>query len=379
MSAPRLEIDLGRLHHNAATLVTRLAGQGISITAVGKAVLGLPEIVTTWLAAGVGSIGDARLDTIERLVRSGITAPMLLVRTPMLSQVERVVAVVSISCNSEAVVLEALAAAAERQGRRHGVLLMVELGDLREGILPQDLAGIAALTLGLPWLRLVGIGANLGCQHGVAADAANMAELSALAEALEARFHIHLELISGGNSANLAWLAGGGDPGRINHLRLGEALLLGREPLGRRPICGLHTDAFRLVGELIEVKTKPSRAWGRRGLTSFSPEDSAQPPPLPPDRGPRQRALVALGHQDADPAGLEPPAGMAILGASSDHLVLEADRPLSVGEEIGFRPSYSALLRAMTSPFVARQCLGLSAGPAAPASWGTAHGQGSGS
>ncbi|MEO1003776.1 MAG: alanine/ornithine racemase family PLP-dependent enzyme [Cyanobacteria bacterium J06638_7] len=371
MSAPRIEIDLGHLHHNAAQLVARLGRQGITVTAVGKAVLGLPEIVATWLAAGVPSIGDARLDTLERLVRGGLTAPTLLIRTPMLSQVERVVAAVAVSCNSEAVVLEALAAAAQRQGKRHGVLLMVELGDLREGVLPQDLPALAQLTLNLPWLELVGIGGNLGCQHGVAPDATNMAELSALAEALEARFGIHLQLISGGNSANLPWLAGGGDPGRINHLRLGEALLLGQEPLGLTPIPGLHTDAFRLVGELIEVKTKPSQAWGRRGLTSFSPPGGAEPSALSssiPDspqpasqgRGPQQRVLVALGHQDGDPAGLEPPAGMAIVGASSDHLVLEADRALSVGEEIGFRPSYSALLRAMTSPFVQRRCL---AGP----------------
>jgi len=198
VSAPRLEIDLGRLQHNAITLVRRLARQGISVSGVSKAVLGLPEIVHLWLAAGVSSIGDSRLETIEAMAHAGITAPLLLIRTPMLSQVERVVAHAATSCNSEPVVIKALAAAALRQRRRHGVLLMVELGDLREGILPPDLTAIAELTLGLPSLRLVGIGSNLGCQHGVAADADNMGELSALANALEARFGISLELISGG-------------------------------------------------------------------------------------------------------------------------------------------------------------------------------------
>jgi len=356
VSAPRLEIDLGRLQHNAITLVKRLARQGISISGVSKAVLGLPEIVRIWLAAGVSSIGDSRLETIEAMVGAGITAPLLLIRTPMLSQVERVVTHATTSCNSEPVVIRALAAAALRQGRRHGVLLMVELGDLREGILPPDLEAIAELTLGLPSLQLMGIGSNLGCQHGVAADADNMAELSALANALEARFGISLELISGGNSANLAWLEQSGAPGRINHLRLGEALLLGREPLGRTAIPGLHTDAFNLVGELIEVKTKPTRPWGRQGLTSFSNENSRQPP-LRADRGLRQRGLLALGIQDVDPAGLEPPPGVSIVGASSDHLVLEADHPLTVGEELGFSPNYGALLRAMTSPFVQRRCI----------------------
>jgi len=353
LSAPRLEINLGKLRHNASTLVQRLARQGIAVTGVSKATLGLAEIAHTWVAAGVSSIGEARIETIEALGRGGMTVPMLLVRSPMLSQVERVVAHAAISCNSDMGVLEALAAAAAQQGRRHGVLLMVELGDLREGILPVELEQVAQRTLALPNLRLVGIGSNLGCQHGIAPDANNMAELSRLATALERRFSLRLPWCSGGNSANLPWLAGGGDPGRINHLRLGEALLLGREPLGRTAIPGLHTDAITLVAEVIESRVKPSQAWGHRGCSSF-----AQAPSLPRLSAPPQavrRVLLALGEQDVDPAGLTPPVGMTIRGASSDHLVVESTGPpLQVGDEQRFQLSYSALLRAMTSPFVSR-------------------------
>ena len=353
MRGPRLEIRLDRLLHNARSLSQQLASRGISVTAVSKASLGLPEIVRTWMAAGIASIGDSRIETIEALVGAGITTPMLLIRSPMLSQVERVVAHATSSCNSEPVVLQALAAAARSQGRRHGVLLMVELGDLREGILPADLEAVAQLTLQQPALRLLGIGTNLGCQHGIAADPRNMAELSALATALERRFAVKLEIVSGGNSSNLPWLAAGHPPGRINHLRLGEALLLGREPLTRSALSGLHTDAFCLVAEIIEAKDKPCQPWGQRGRTSFAPV-SASPQRQP---GLRQRALLALGIQDVDPAGLMPPAGIKVVGASSDHLVIEADRPLAVGDELRFGLDYSALLRAMTSPFIQRQCL----------------------
>lgn len=353
MSAPRLEIHLERLHHNARTLVERLGHQGIAVTGVSKATLGLAEIVRTWVAAGVGSIGEARIETIEALGRSGLTVPMLLIRSPMLSQVERVVAHAAISCNSELAVLEALAATAAQQGLRHGVLLMVELGDLREGIMPVDLEPVVQRTLALPSLRLMGLGTNLGCQHGIAPDATNMAELSRLTTALERRFALRLPWCSGGNSANLPWLAAGGDPGRINHLRLGEALLLGREPLGRTAIPGLYTNAITLVAEVIEAKAKPSQAWGERGLTSFA-SPKAAPRPDGPSQG-VQRALLALGEQDVDPAGLTPPVGVTIRGASSDHLVVEsAGSSLRVGDEQHFQPSYSALLRAMTSPFVGR-------------------------
>ena len=358
MNAPRLEIHLERLHHNARTLVDRLARSGIAVTGVSKATLGLPEIVATWIAAGVVSIGESRLATIEALHRSAIPVPLLMLRSPMLQEVERVVAHAAISCNSEAVVLRALAAAAQVQGLRHGVLLMVELGDLREGILPADLEAIVQLTLALPNLQLLGLATNLGCQHGVAPDATNMAMLSALTTAQETRFGIRLPWCSGGNSANLPWLASGADPGRINHLRLGEALLLGREPLTRSPIPGLHTDAITLVAEVIESKRKPMQPWGNRQRSSFNHRPAAPSPEAESGRDavPRlaTRTILALGEQDADPATLRA-AGITIEGASSDHLVVSgAPAGLAVGEELRFQIGYSSLLRAMTSPFVAR-------------------------
>lgn len=368
MSAPRLEIDLERLHHNARILVDRLAARGIALTAVSKATLALPEIVHTWLAAGVASIGDARIENLEALVRQGVSAPLLLIRSPMLSQVDRVVAHATISCNSEPVVLQALARSAARQGLRHGVLLMVELGDLREGILAADLEAVAQLTLELPSLELVGIGTNLGCQHGVAPDAVNMAVLSGLVSSLERRFRLRLPCCSGGNSANLPWLAAGGYPGRVNHLRLGEALLLGREPLGRTAIPGLFTDAITLVAEVIESRCKPSRPWGSRRLTSFATAATATAtaspgaaPATAPFGGSGPRSLLALGEQDIDPAGLIPAAGLRLHGASSDHLVLSGGAPLRVGEEVRFQLRYRALLRAMTSPYVSRCFVSLAA------------------
>jgi predicted amino acid racemase len=241
---------------------------------------------------------------------------------------------------------------------RHGVLLMVELGDLREGILPIDLEAIVQLTLALPNLQLLGLATNLGCQHGVAPDASNMAALSALTSAQEARFGIRLPWCSGGNSANLPWLAAGGDPGRINHLRLGEALLLGREPLSRNAIPGLHTDAITLVAEVIESKRKPMRPWGTRQRSSFDHRPAAPAPDGEAcgDAEPALalRSILALGEQDADPASLSAP-GLVIEGASSDHLIVSGATPaLAVGDEQRFQIGYSSLLRAMTSPFVER-------------------------
>jgi predicted amino acid racemase len=349
VTAPRLEIELPKIRHNAAALVARLTKRGIAVTGVTKATLGSPDIANQFLHSGISTLGDSRIENIETMRQAGVTAPMTLIRSPMPSQVERIVASADVSLNTELSVLVRLSEAAVRAKRSHGVILMLELGDLREGILPDDLPDMVRAVLALPGITLQGIGTNLACQSGASPDARNMAQLSALVDAIETRFGLHLNTISGGNSANLDWALGGQTCGRINDLRLGESILLGCETLHRRPIEGLHTNAITLVAELIEVKLKPSKPWGTMAQTAFGATESTT------DHGSVWRSILAIGHQDCDPAGLTPPAGVQILGASSDHLIVESrQHKLVVGAEIRFQLNYSALLRAMTSPFVTK-------------------------
>lgn len=349
MSAPRLEIRLDRIHHNAKTLVDRLGLLGIDVVGVTKAVLGLPEIARELIRAGVTSIGDSRIENIETMRRAGLACEFTLIRSPMISQADRVVAHADISHNTEIEVVERLSTCAREQGRTHGVLLMVELGDLREGILPDELPRFVDRILRLPNIAFRGIGTNLACQSGVAPDKDNMNALSSLANSLEATSGVMVEIVSGGNSANLDWAFRTTEAGRVTALRLGEAILLGRDPLHRGAIEGLHTNAFTLVAEVIECKRKPTKPWGELGQAAFGPAKTRA------DRGLISQAILALGRQDIDPNGLEAPDGMEILGASSDHLVVDtgSSRP-AIGSEVMFQLNYSALLRAMTSPFVTR-------------------------
>ncbi len=351
MTAPRLEIDLDKIHHNACTLVERLAGRGISVTGVTKATLGSTAIARVLLSAGVHALGDSRIENIETMRRAGVRASFWLLRSPMISQVARVVAHADASYNTEPGVIGELSSAALEQGskKRHGIVLMVELGDLREGILPGDLMDVVRQTLRLPGVALLGIGTNLACRSGVSPDARNMSELCALADSIETTFGLTLAIVSGGNSANLSWALRSADNGRINDLRLGEAILLGREPLHRQPIDGLHTDAFRLVAEVIESKVKPSLPWGVIAESAFGR------PPVHRNKGSLPQAILGLGRQDIDPDGLGPSPGLEVLGASSDHLILgSGHRCLPVGSEVSFSVNYSALVRSMTSPYVAK-------------------------
>jgi len=349
MTAPRLEIDLDKIHHNARALVDALAERSISVTGITKATLGSPAIANTLLRAGVTALGDSRIENIETMRRAHVSAAMTLIRSPMLGQAGQVVRHADVSFNTELDVISALSSAAKEAGKTHAIVLMVELGDLREGVMPGDLESTVRETLRFPNIALKGIGTNLACRSGVVPDAKNMAELSALADSVEATFGLRLSIISGGNSGTLQWALGSADTGRINNLRLGESILLGREPLGREPIEGLHTDAITLVAEVIELKAKPSRPWGKIEQTAFGKKPAAT------DRGCISQTLLAIGHQDIDPGGLSPPPGIAVLGASSDHLVADSSGSgLRIGSEVAFQLNYSALVRAMTSPFVAK-------------------------
>lgn len=348
MSSPRLEIDLGAIEHNARTLVDRLAPKGIRVTGVTKAALGSPGVAAAMLRGGVCGIADSRVENLARLRVGGITTPLTLLRSPMLSEVAQVVRDAGTSLNTEEVVLDALSIVATGRRTTHAVLLMVELGDLREGVAAEEVLDLARVVGRRPGLRLAGLGTNLACQSGVVPDQRKMDELSRLVDQVEDAVGERLPVVSGGNSANLDWALAATDVGRVDELRLGEAILLGVEPLHRRPIEGLRTDAFALVAEVIEAKVKPAQPWGEIAQGAFG----HQPPRG--GTGSIRQAIVALGRQDVDPDGLSLPDGVTMLGMSSDHLVVDVtDHPVAVGDELTFHLDYGALLRAMTSPFVA--------------------------
>jgi len=356
MSGLHLDIDLDKIGQNARHLVDRAAGMGVSITAVTKALLGEPQLARTLGNAGVVALGDSRIENIERMRHAHITTPMVLIRSPMPSQVDRVVRSNTTSVNSDLDVLTTLGVAARVCGRIHDVIIMVELGDLREGVMANDLHATVRHVLRQPSLRLHGIGTNLACRSGIEPADANMGELSHLVETVEATFGIHLECVSGGNSANLDWMTNTTALGRVNNLRLGESILLGRDPLDRQPIVGLHTDAITLVGEVVESHRKPARPWGRASQNAFGETlDTTHPEQVSTYGGEIWQTIVAAGRQDTDPDDLQCPTGVALLDASSDHLILETSARIDPGTAIRFEPGYSALLRSMTSPYVAKR------------------------
>jgi predicted amino acid racemase len=347
MSVPRIEIELDKLIHNARKLTALYGSKGIHITAITKGVCGSYRVANALLNSGIRSFGDSRIANIQKMREGGIDAQFILIRSPMPSEVERVVEFADVSLNTEISVIQLLADQATKCGKTHRVILMIELGDLREGILPYDLEPVVKETIGMQGVKLAGVGTNLACFGGVRPTEANMQELSAIVDNLQRKFGIDFEVVSGGNSANYQWFVSTPDVGLVNHMRIGEAILLGCETLTRDRIPGLYTDAFTLVAEVIELKTKPSRPYGE------SAQDAFGHIPVYEDKGNMRRAILALGRQDVDVSAIRPRIKVNVLGASSDHLILDVKgQSLEVGTEVRFDVGYSALLRAMISPYV---------------------------
>lgn len=351
MSGPQVAIDLGRIERNARTIVDRCALSGIKVFGVTKGTCGMPQVARAMLRGGVAGVAESRFENIRRLRDSGINAPIMLLRSPPMARVEEVVRTVDISLQSELATIRELSRIAERMGRVHDIMLMIDLGDLREGIWPNDLVPTVEQILALKGVRIAGIGTNLGCFGAIMPTEENLGQLVAHAYKAERLSGARLDWISGGASSSLTLLLEGRLPAGINNLRVGEAILQGGvETFRETPWAELEPDACRLTSDIIEVKLKPSRPIGQSGYDAFGNQ------PVFPDEGDRLRAIAKIGREDVLIEGLTPIAkGVRVLGASSDHLLLDvtdADPPPAVGDRVAFRMSYGAMLLAMTSEYV---------------------------
>ncbi len=345
MTAPRIDVDLERIRLNAQCLVNRLKPRGISVTGVTKGVCGYPDIANAMLQGGVVGLADTRIANIEQMRRAGITCPISMLRTPMLSQIDRITKYCDASYNTEIAVIAALAETARRRDKVHGIILMVEMGDMRDGIAPANLHTMAREVIKMPGVALKGIGANYACLNGIVPDDRTMAAFSTLADDIDGACGPFIETVSGGNSANLPWAMSSQKTGRINDLRLGEAILLGVDPISGQQIGGLYRDAFTLVAEVIEANSKTELPTAPIAKTASSRLRFV------PDCCDKKRSILAIGRQDIDISGLVFPPNVSPVGATSDHLVVETyGQRLQVGSEVSFQLNYSALMRSMNAP-----------------------------
>lgn len=344
---PRCEINLGYLRENVAAMVERCGAIGIEIAGVIKGTTGLVECAKQYVAGGAVMLASSRLEQIEDCREAGLDLPYMLLRVPMLSEVPEAIRLTDISLNSELVVLEALNDEAGRQGKVHQVILMADLGDLREGFWDKDEMLDVAVKVEneMPNLELAGVGVNVGCYGSILATAEKLQELVDIAERIEAAIGRELRYISGGATTSLMRVLDGDMPPRINLLRCGEGILLARDldHFFGYDMSFMHQDVYTLKAEIIELRDKPTHPIGEITIDAFGHK------PVYEDRGIRKRALLGIGKVDyGDINEIFPrEEGIVVLGASSDHTILDvedAKRELHVGDIIEFDINYASMV-----------------------------------
>ena len=352
MGTPRVTADLDGLRKNLDKTAALCHRNGLAFAAVTKCVCADPRIVAAAEACGCDGIADSRLKNLAA-IRTG--KPRLLIRAAQRHEMADAVRLADMSFVSEAESVRLLGREARRQGRRHRVLLALDLGDLREGCFFRDEADIfrtAEAVLAEPGLELYGTAMNLSDFGGVLPCQENMNGLVELTERLRARYGVPVPLVSGGSTVLVKDLMEGTVPLGINHCRMGELWLAGRDPGRGCGVPGFRQDCFVLEAELIEVKDKPSKPIGPIGGDAFGHVIER------PDLGPMRRGLLALGKQDTELDSLFPTDGrVRVLGGSSDHTVVDlTDAPeYRAGDVLSFRLGYGAILRAWTGQYVERR------------------------
>lgn len=353
---PVLSVDLDLIRFNAHRVCSMAAAAGVSIWGITKGLCGEPGVALAMLEGGCSALGDSRLQNFEKMRRAGIEGPFFLIRIPMLSEVDRMVQLADGCLISSLETLEVLEGRCALERKPFRVILMFDLGDLREGFMVEDAPKVGDFCASLSWVKVEGVGTNLGCFGGVLATPANQTELLEVAKVIREASGFDVPIVSGGGTLALKLLEDGTLPSGVNNLRVGEGIILGTDSTGMRDIPYLRRDAVKLIAEVVELRRKPSVPRGEIGRDAFGNL------PVFEDLGERLRAILAVGRQDTRPEGLTPlDERVRILGASSDHMICDVeDAPdVSMGCKLSFRPNYGAMLQSATSEYVVKEYLGV--------------------
>lgn len=355
MKCPRLEINLEKIRKNTLLIKNICSKQNIEVVGITKGFCAFLPIVRAYYKGGIKKFGDSRLLNLRRLTEGGIPGEKYLIRIPMLSEVSDVIKWSDVSLNSEIETIKALGIEAEKQNKNHSIILMVDVGDLREGVLPENVIDVVKSISMVPKINFMGLGLNVGCFGGVLPSFENTMILVNLAKAIKQVLDLEVDILSGGATSGLILIEKGELAPGINQFRVGEGIIIGTDTTGERNIKGAYQDTVKLVAEVIELKKKPSVPIGEIGRDGFGNKPHFE------NNGIRLRAILALGRQDVILEKLIPEdSRIKLLGGSSDHLILdvtESNNDFYVGKEIYFTLSYGTMLSLMTSEYVEKVCI----------------------
>ena len=342
-----------KLHHNFKVLDQIFGQNNIEWAIVAKLLCGNKKFLEVLLNISDKEICDSRLSNLKIIKKIAPKTQTIYIKPPAKRLAKSIVQYADVSFNTELSTLEALSKEAVLQNKIHRVVLMVEMGELREGIMARNLMTFYDEVISLPNLEVVGLGTNLNCLNGILPDEKKLEKLHRFKEIIEENSGKKIPYISGGSSVTIPLIFKNEVPFGINHFRVGETLFFGTNVYSDSLLSGMYHDVFTLTAEIIEMQQKPTIPSGLAGtnLTGETPKFE-----INEEKKSSLRAIVDVGLLDIDFKDISPLIpGIEMIGASSDMLILDLGENLEnlqVGDTINFSMNYMAVLRAMNSDYV---------------------------
>lgn len=348
-----LKLYRDKLRNNYNFLDNLFKENGIKWGITTKLLCGHEEYLKEVADLGIGEMHDSRISNLKKIKEIDADTMTTYIKPPPKDIIESIVKYADASLNTELSTLHALSKEAKKQNTVHKVIIMIEMGDLREGVIRENLIDFYEKVFKLPNLEVIGIGTNLNCMHGVMPDEDKLIQLALYKQIIELRFDKNIPLVSGGTTVTIPLLLRNQLPKGINHFRVGEALFFGKDLFSDGTIGGMHNGVLELYSQIIEIAEKPKVPSGDLGknpqgkMANIDEEEYGET---------AYRAILDIGYLDINPEHLiNVQDDVRVADASSDMLILDVGDNKSgyeVGDFIRFRMKYMGALGIMNSDYI---------------------------
>ncbi|WP_445721684.1 alanine/ornithine racemase family PLP-dependent enzyme [Flavobacterium sp.] len=349
-----LKLYRQKLQENYTFLNTIFRERGIQWGVVTKLLCGNTIFIKEVINLGVRELHDSRISNLKKIKKLDPNIQTVYIKPPSKRNIEKIVQYADVSFNTEIYTIQMLSEEAKRQNKVHKIIIMIEMGDLREGVLGEELLHFYEQVFSFPNIEIRGIGTNLNCLSGVMPTQDKLIQLSLYKQLIEAKFNVKIPWVSGGTSVAIPLMLKNARPMAVNHFRIGEALFFAKDLFTGETIEGMHNDVFKLYAEVIEITEKPDNPIGELGENvagnTYEITDET-------DLGATSlRAILDIGLLDMQPQYLEPDnPNITIVDASSDMMVIDitkSEKNYKVGDLISFKLQYMGALYLLNSDYI---------------------------
>ena len=346
-----------KLKDNYRFLDNIFSSRNIEWGIVSKLLCGNEIYLKEIIALGTKEIHDSRVSNLRKIKEMAPDIQTVYIKPPAKRSIDDIVEFADVSFNTEIYTIKLLSEAAQKQNKIHKIIIMIEMGDLREGVMGEDLITFYGDIINLPNIEIRGIGTNLNCLNGVMPTQDKLIQLSLYKQLIEAKFGITIPWVSGGTSVAIPLILRNARPMAVNHFRVGEALFFGKDIFTGLTIEGMHDSVFKLFAEIIEITEKPDVPTGELGENVAGNVGTADE--YSDLNNSSLRAILDIGLLDMQPQYLEAvDPHITIFDASSDMLVIDITNSATkynVGDLVTFKIKYMGALYLLNSNYIGKQ------------------------